>query len=316
MSIITQTNRTLLFDEINPEKSDLITLVGDIRGIDSLSDEKIQEINQELLIRNFDEFTEKLQPGVYYFFNTLTQKIMYTLKKPANIPEDMLNYIPLNRNNDFMKMLMSLVETRQSQGMINVDFKFENLTDMISPKKVMEDIRQNRKELQYIYKEYAELEEGAPQKLDLADKLNVMFEEASENYNNVLAMLPLAIEDIKTRLLIGHTEKKENAPLALGVLQMDSNGELSIVEAPKQETAELMVVDDQMNAGLIAAIEEDYEALNEEGNDYVKALVSRTFCPLASTMESSIDTKKLSIIILISSFIKKQRKILLRWQNR
>ena len=48
MSIIKQTNRTMLFEEINPEKMDLLTLVGDVRGIDSLSDEKIKEMNEAL----------------------------------------------------------------------------------------------------------------------------------------------------------------------------------------------------------------------------------------------------------------------------
>ncbi len=293
MSIIRQTNRALLFEEINPEKSDILTLVGDVQGIDSLSDEKIKEMNEALLVRSFDEFIDKFDPTVYSFFNANNQKIMYTLQKPETIPEEMLTPIHLNRQNDFLKMLMSLVEAKRSQSIINVDFQFDRLTDMISPKKVMEDIRQNRKELQYVYKTYAELEDGDPHKLDLADKLNVMFEEASVNYNNVLAMLPLAIEDIKTRLLLGEAEeKKDNTPLALGVLSMDENGELKVLEAPKAETSELMVVDDNVNAGLIAALEEDYEALNEESSDYVKALVTRTYCPLASTMVSSIDIRQ------------------------
>ena len=237
MSIIKQTNKTLLFEEINPEKPDFLTLVGDVRGIDSLSDEKIKEMNEALLVRNFDEFIMKFEPVVYSFFNANNQKIMYTLKKPETIPEDMLTPIYLNKQNDFLKMLMSLVEAKRSQSIINVDFQFDKLTDMISPKKVMEDIKQNRKELQYTYKTYAELEDGDPHKLDIADKLNVMFEEASINYNNVLAMLPLAIEDIKTRLLLGEAEEKqENIPLALGVLSMDEKGELKILEAPKAET--------------------------------------------------------------------------------
>ncbi len=293
MSIIRQTNRALLFEEINPEKSDILTLVGDVRGIDSLSDEKIKEMNEALLVRSFDEFIDKFDPTVYSFFNANNQKIMYTLQKPETIPEEMLTPIHLNRQNDFLKMLMSLVEAKRSQSIINVDFQFDKLTDMISPKKVMEDIKQNRKELQYVYKTYAELEDGDPHKLDLADKLNVMFEEASVNYNNVLAMLPLAIEDIKTRLLLGEAEeKKDNTPLALGVLSMDENGELKVLEAPKVETSELMVVDDNVNAGLIAALEEDYEALNEESSDYVKALVTRTYCPLVSTMVSNIDIRQ------------------------
>lgn len=58
----------------------------------------------------------------------------------------------------------------------------------------------------------------------------IMFEEASVNYNNVLAMLPLAIEDIKIRLLHGEAEdKKDNTPLVLGVLSMDEKGKLKVL---------------------------------------------------------------------------------------
>lgn len=42
MDVIQQTNRTILFEEINPEKLDLITLVGDIKGLNSLNDDKIK----------------------------------------------------------------------------------------------------------------------------------------------------------------------------------------------------------------------------------------------------------------------------------
>jgi hypothetical protein len=293
VNTITQTNRTILFEEINPEKLNLLTLVGDVRGVNSVSDDKIREINNALLVRSFDEFLEKFAPVVYSYFDANNQKVIYTLKKPESIEDELLSEIHLNRQNDYLKMLMTLVEAKRAEGSINVDFKFENLTDMISPKKVMDDIRQNRKELQYTYSEYAKLEDGDPKKLDTADKLNLMFEEASVNYNNVMAMLPLAIEDIKTRLLLGDGQKKtDDAPLSLGVLSMDDQGELKILEAPKESKKELMVLDDNANAGLIQAIEKDYMDLNEDGNEYVMSLVARTFCPLASTMESTVDVQK------------------------
>lgn len=280
-------------EEINPQKLDLLTMVGDVKGIDSLNDEKIKEINEHLLVKNFDEFLEKFDPVVYSFYNANNQRVMYTLKKPETIPDEMLTEIHLNMHNDFLKMLLTLVETKRSQGLLNVEFKFEKLTDMISPKKVMDDIRQNRKELRYVYSEYAQLEEGDPKKLDVGDKLNIMFEEASINYNNVMAMLPLAIEDIKTRLLLGAGDgSKDNTPLALGVLSMGEEGELKVLEAPKPETKALATLDDNINNGLIAAIEDDYEAINDQPNDYVKALVARTFCPLPSTMVSNVDVSK------------------------
>ena len=87
MDVINQTNRTILFEEINPEKLDLITLVGDTKGLNSLNDDKIKEINENLLVNSFDEFLEKFDPVVYSFFNASNQKVMYTLQKPEGIPE-------------------------------------------------------------------------------------------------------------------------------------------------------------------------------------------------------------------------------------
>ncbi len=283
----------MLFEEINPEKLDLITLVGDVKGIDSLSDEKIKEINQSLLVKSFDEFLDKFSPTVYSFYNAANQKVMYTLKKPEGIQDDCISEIAIDQNNDFLKMLFTLIDTKRSQGIANVDFKFENLLDMISPKKVMDDIRQVRKEIHYLYGEYDKLDEGDPKKLDTGDKLNLMFEVASRNYNNVMAMLPLAIEDIKTRLLLGASQDEgESEKLQIGTLSIGDNGELKIIEAPQTNSAELMVIEENSNYGLSTVFEEDYEAITESPSSYVKDLVVRTFSPLpAIKAEFDVETE-------------------------
>ncbi|MFF2795131.1 transcriptional regulator [Lysinibacillus xylanilyticus] len=293
MEIISQTNRTMLFEEINPEKMDLITLVGDVKGIDSLSDEKIKEINEYLLVKSFDEFLDKFSPTVYSFYNAANQKVMYTLKKPEGIQDDCISEIAIDQNNDFLKMLFTLIDTKRSQGIANVDFKFENLLDMISPKKVMDDIRQVRKEIHYLYGEYDKLDEGDPKKLDTGDKLNLMFEVASRNYNNVMAMLPLAIEDIKTRLLLGaNQDEDESEKLQIGTLSIGDNGELKIIEAPQNNSSELMVIEENSNYGLSTVFEEDYEAITETPSSYVKDLVVRTFSPLpAVRAEFDVETE-------------------------
>ncbi|WP_068984848.1 transcriptional regulator [Lysinibacillus xylanilyticus] len=293
MEIISQTNRTMLFEEINPEKMDLITLVGDVKGIDSLSDEKIKEINQYLLVKSFDEFLDKFSPTVYSFYNAANQKVMYTLKKPEGIQDDCISEIAIDQNNDFLKMLFTLIDTKRSQGIANVDFKFENLLDMISPKKVMDDIRQVRKEIHYLYGEYDKLDDDDPKKLDTGDKLNLMFEVASRNYNNVMAMLPLAIEDIKTRLLLGvNQDEDESEKLQIGTLSIGDNGELKIIEAPQNNSSELMVIEENSNYGLSTVFEEDYEAITESPSSYVKDLVVRTFSPLpAVKAEFDVETE-------------------------
>ncbi|MCI7790066.1 MAG: transcriptional regulator [Lachnospiraceae bacterium] len=292
MEVITQTNRTMLFEEINPEKLNLLTLVGDTKDLESLNDDAIKEIHEKLLVRSFDEFLDKFEPVVYSFFNATTQSVLYTLEKPENIPEEYVTEIPLNRQNDFLNMLFTLIDTKKAQGLMNVDFKFENILDMISPKKVMNDIKQVRKEIHYLYDKYEKLEDEDPKKLDIGDKLNYKFEEASRNYNNVMAMLPLAIEDIKTRLLFSQSGgKQQNETLKLGVLSMGENGELKVLEAPKKEKNELLVVKNDNTAGLIEAFEDDYDAVNESPSEYVKSLVVRTFCPLTAVTNDEVDTE-------------------------
>ena len=131
---------------------------------------------------------------------------------------------------------------------------------------------------------------GYLKRLDLGDKLNYQFEQASQNYNNVLAMLPLAIEDIKTRLLLGDGETKQGgADFKAGLLSMGEDGELKILEMKQETSTQLAVVDDHINTSLIETFKEDYDELNEDPSDYVRDLVVRTFCPLGSTMESTVD---------------------------
>lgn len=292
MAVIGQTNKTLLVETVNPEHVNLLTLIGDVKGIDSLSDEKIREILAELEVAGFDEFLQKFTPVVYSFYNANNQKVMYTLEKPEHVPENMLTEIHLNQHLDFLKMLITLIDTKRSQGLMNVDFKFETLLELISPAKVMDDIKQVRADLKYTYSEYMKIEDGDPKKLDIADKLNVLFEDASDNYSNVLAMLPLAIEDIKTRLLLGGGEdEQDQTPLALGMLTMGEGGELKVLEAPKTETTALAVVDDHINDGLIKALEDDYENVCDNESPYVKSLVTRTFCPLTSTTVQEVNVK-------------------------
>lgn len=293
MQIINQTNRTLLLDVINPDKMDLLTLVGDVKGQDSLSDDKMREINQYLECASYEEMERKFEPIVWSFYDANSQSVKYTLERPENIPESMLTAIHLNDYDSFFKTILTVMDSRKAQGLLNVEFHFERLLEMISPKKVMEDIKQVRKEIQYNYKKYSELEDGDPAKLDVGDKLNLLFEEASKNYNNIMAMLPLAIEDCKTRLLLGAGEEKDGSKgIVAGILTMSENGELKVLEAPKEETTSLATLDDNVTTGLIEVLKEDYQSVSEGApNDYVQNLVVRTFCPLTTVSQGEMDVE-------------------------
>jgi len=261
-----------------------------VRGKTSLDDDKIKEINKELAVSSFPEFLEKFSPVVYSWCDASTGKIQYSTVRPEHIPQNCITEIPLNEMNDLLNMLITLLDAKDAQGVANVDFQFGKILEMISPKKIMEDIRQVRREIQYTYGKYMELDDGDPKRLDLGDTLNYQFEQASQNYNNVLAMLPLAIEDIKTRLLLGDGESRQGGPdFKAGLLSMGEDGELKILEMKQEESTQLAVVDDEVNLSLMDAFREDYDALNENPSGYVRDLVVRTFCPLSSTMESNVN---------------------------
>ena len=290
MPIIEQTNRCMDFQLYNPEKDDLLTLIGESASQESLQDEKIKEINEKLLVGSFEEFLNKFAPTVYSYYNANDQSVSYTLKKPEGIPEDSITEIPLNQENDFVKMIVTMLSAKKATGEKNVNFNFENITNMISPEKVMDDIRQVRKEIHYLYDQYSKLDDGDPKQLDVGDKLNERFEMASANYNNVLTMLPLAIEDIKTRLLLGASgDETKSTEMKVGMLTIGDKGELKIIETPKVDSTELVALDDNASTSLSNYFAEDYEEVAESPNDYVKSLVVRTFAPLPAEISTEIN---------------------------
>ena len=279
---INQTNRTILFEEINGEKLDLLTLIDEIGSFESLEDEKIKEINNHLLVKSFDEFLEKFEPKIYSYYDANSKNIMYLLEKPEGIPKEFITEISIDKGNTFFKMLNTLIDSRKSQGNKNVDFKFENILELISPKKVMEDIKQIRKEIAYTFSKYEELDDNNPKKLELGDKLNQKFEEASYNYNNVLGMLPLAIEDIKTRLLIENDKSTlATDKIKLGMLQIGDKGELEVIEYKQEISSDLVLIEEKNSTELVEAFKYDYESVTEQSNAYMKDLIVRTFVPLA-----------------------------------
>ncbi|WP_068267514.1 transcriptional regulator [Caviibacter abscessus] len=286
MSEISQTNRTILFEEINPNKNDLLTLIGDIENLESLSDDKIDEINKELLVSNFNEFLEKFEPTIYSYFDAKTNKISYTLQRIENIPDEAVNKIVLNENNSFFNMLLTLIDTRKSNKVKNINFNFEDILELLSPKKVIENIRQTRKEIHYLYNKYLNYDENDPARLEIGDKLNLKFENASKNYNNILSLLPLAIEDIKTRILLEENNRSKHLinRITPGILNIDNEGSLEILQI--SNNSELIQIEQNSvcNEELSNMFIEDYQENTALPSTYIANLISRTFVPLSKNI--------------------------------
>ena len=290
-----QTNRAIALDEFNPEKPDIITLIGEAKHIDSLDDEAREEIKRHLLCYDFDEFLKKMDIKVFVIPDAGSGKLTCTLKRPESIPEHLYTEIPITEKNDVLKTMTTIIDAKRSGGTKNIDFGFETLLELIAPKKVLDDIRQMRKELQLNVDKYDSLPDGSPLKDDIGAKVNNLFAEARANYSNTMALLPLAIEDCEQRLFMGAGDDGPVAKrIAAGIAKFEEDGTLRIVEAPKVDENALALSEGGADSRLAALLEEDYAETSgeEEVSSYASALVVRTFSPLATKITTEVDLEK------------------------
>lgn len=200
MGIIEQTNRTILFDVINPEVFDMFNIMSDVdENSKSLSDEKVTEINNALLVNNFDEFLRKFKPTIYSYFDQ-ERGMVYELTKPAGIPEPLVKKIVIDRNNTFLKMFISIMDSKKASGATNASFNYEKVTEMLAPHKTLKEIKKLKKDITYLENKNAEFESDSPAKQDAVLKLKAKLERTKKYYNETSSQLTLMLGMIKDNL--------------------------------------------------------------------------------------------------------------------
>ncbi len=200
MGIIEQTNRTILFDVTNPEVFDMFNIMSDVdENSKSLSDEKVAEINNALLVNNFDEFLRKFKPTIYSYFDQ-ERGMVYELTKPAGIPEPLVKKIVIDRNNTFLKMFISIMDSKKASGATNASFNYEKVTEMLAPHKTLKEIKKLKKDITYLENKNAEFESDSPAKQDAVLKLKAKLERTKKYYNETSSQLTLMLGMIKDNL--------------------------------------------------------------------------------------------------------------------
>ena len=200
MGIIEQTNRTILFDVINPEVFDMFNIMSDVdENSKSLSDEKVAEINNALLVNNFDEFLRKFKPTIYSYFDQ-ERGMVYELTKPAGITEPLVKKIVIDRNNTFLKMFISIMDSKKASGATNASFNYEKVTEMLAPHKTLKEIKKLKKDITYLENKNAEFESDSPAKQDAVLKLKAKLERTKKYYNETSSQLTLMLGMIKDNL--------------------------------------------------------------------------------------------------------------------
>lgn len=200
MGIIEQTNRTILFDVVNPEVFNMFNIMSDVdENSRSLTDEKVAEINNALLVNNFDEFLKKFQPTIYSYFDQ-ERGMVYELTKPAGIPEPLVKKIVIDRNNTFLKMFISIMDSKKASGATNASFNYEKVTEMLAPHKTLKEIKKLKKDITYLENKNAEFESDSPSKQDAVLKLKSKLDKTKKYYNETASQLTLMLGMIKDNL--------------------------------------------------------------------------------------------------------------------
>ena len=200
MEIIEQTNRTILFDVVNPEVFNMFNIMSDVdENSRSLTDEKVAEINDALLVKNFDDFLKKFQPTIYSYFDQ-ERGMVYELTKPAGIPDPLVKKIVIDRSNIFLKLFISIMDSKKATGATNASFNYEKVTEMLAPHRTLKEIKKLKKDISYLENKNAEFESDSPAKQDAVLKLKSKLDRTKKYYNETDSQLTLMLGMIKENL--------------------------------------------------------------------------------------------------------------------
>ena len=265
MKIIKQTNRTILFDVINPERFDLINLMAGIEPTGkSLTDEKIKEIHSHLLVHSFDEFLNKFAPTIYSYFDAESKRMVYTLERPMGIPAQFVKEIVINKNNNFLKTFIRLIDEKRSSNKPNVTFNYESMLEMLSPQKTLKDMKRLNKDVNYLAKESMKLESDSPAKLKRLKMLSKKINETESYYNEFPTQIALMIGTIRENLVaIEAAGRKDGGTTAPALPYFDGDGEMKSLAFRPGEEIPLLEVDDEATKLLVSEIEDRYDMIEQ-----------------------------------------------------
>lgn len=291
LNFIKQTNKTILFSEVNNEKVSLSNILTSIDSeVEDIGDETLNEINKELLVESFEEFLQKFDPVIYSYFTT-DRRIAYSMEKPAGISENALFTIHLNKNNDCLNMLINLIESRKSSSAKNAEFNYVEFLEKISPKNIVNKAKNLRKDLHYLYDKYSYLDEESPEREVLENKLNENFHEIRKVYNNPTAIIPLAMEDIRKRLNPSLGGESNIRKIEAAVSRFDNDGTLIVEKVNLLPAKSSNENESNTENQLSEIIGYDYEEVSQSSNDYVKGLLVRTFSPMSIENNNEINVE-------------------------
>lgn len=290
LSRIKQTSKIMLMEEFCTSETvpDLYTMLRN-ENVHQKS-EFLSLLEKNLEVRSYQEFVDRFMPSVWEWCESSGDPscpvtFRYSLERPAgnvNAHEMKLS------NNEFYRMIMELYSKKSTSGESNLEFDYSQVADLLSPRKVLENAKQLRRDLQYNYDKMLELGEGAKaERNERIRKIKSIRREIVSQYkDSLMGKIKLALADTEEKLaaLPDKQDKEANEsetgePSKLSCrLTFNEKGDLDI-EAIQIENNCYVVNENMESSGELAAIiGQDFDKYGGDNNPYIRSLVISNYC--------------------------------------
>ena len=290
---VKQTNKTILFEEFRSDRKapSLYNLIqeGHIKTSDL----------DDLEVHSFKEFLDKFKPKVYEICQNVDGNpvFSYTADEEKGLKNNGVEVDILS--NTYYEMLCRLYDDKGASGKGNLDFDDKYLLDMLSPEQERIKAKDIRNRLERAYEAYYLADSKGEDTSEYVDRAESCREEIVSKYqNSQLALLPLAIGDIDTKIewldsgikSIGGCTSGELALLSSGRMKFDDEGNLKVdvvegkgidntIEQLPAGSVLLLPGPAQIRKDIVDVLSQDYEEMADEQSTFVKSLIIDTYAP-------------------------------------
>lgn len=305
LDVVKQTGKTIVFEEFNKEKMDLVTLLTrDDQDIPlGMFTASLMGRDSELVVDSFDQFVEKFAPIIYETVvktGENTSQFVYELEKP--------NYecteIPL-KEHAFYKMIMAMINRKSTTDKGNMEFPYDDLKKALTPEAEMEECKRIRKNLLSNTQEYLKLTENGMPSADAeryARNIEACRDKIISKYQNKspLALLPLFIADKQSQIdRMSMAEEAEGLSGQRAIpcsYSFDDRGDLRLIEQSVSDDEETGGVVVDYNTPLVQVLKDDFREnapVSIRENEYVTDLVINVFVPEGNAPLTTRDREEL-----------------------
>ena len=139
-----QTNRTILFEKVNPAKAGILSLISLDERKESLSDEDIKRIHTYFQVASFKEFVEKFSPTVNMILDTDNCTVGFSTEELGHNQ----TVINLGEDNSLFYTLIDMIEIKKNKRYATKGFN--DLAERFINKKTSKHLK--RTEVQLLIK--------------------------------------------------------------------------------------------------------------------------------------------------------------------